>query len=107
MYAILEKPSNLSNKIKFEQKQDVPGGLLSMWASSVDAGQKSYDLYFYMYKRDRRLLLASPVLEIYAHPLANTSVKSIKRVQIIDHCYYFVTIAFILLFLIFQHAQII
>ena len=27
MYAIVEKPSNLPNKIDFEQKQDVPGGL--------------------------------------------------------------------------------
>ena len=28
MHAILEKPSNLPNEIKFERKQDVPGGLL-------------------------------------------------------------------------------
>ena len=29
MYAIFEEPSNLANKINFEQKQDVPAGLKS------------------------------------------------------------------------------
>ena len=35
MYAILEEPSNLPNKINFEQKEDVPGGLNLLWTSSI------------------------------------------------------------------------
>ena len=57
MYAILEKPSNLPNKINFEQKQNVPGSLNLPGASSLDNGQELYDIYFY--KRNRRLMLAS------------------------------------------------
>ena len=34
MYATLEKPSNLANKINFKQKQDVPAGLKSSVGSS-------------------------------------------------------------------------
>jgi len=41
MYAILGKPSNLPNKINFEQKQDVPGGFNLLWAASLDTGQKT------------------------------------------------------------------
>ena len=55
MCAILEKPSNLPNKINSEQKQHVPDNLL--WASSLDTGQKSCDIYFY--KHNRRLMLAN------------------------------------------------
>ena len=45
MYAILGKPSNLPNKINFEQRQDVPGGFNLLWAPSLDTGQKSRHIF--------------------------------------------------------------
>ena len=45
MHAILEKPSNLLNKMNFEWKQDVPAGFNLLWASSLGTGQTSYHIY--------------------------------------------------------------
>ena len=45
MYATLENPSKLANKINFEQKQDVPASLYLEWVLPLDTEQKSYELF--------------------------------------------------------------
>ena len=42
MYATLEKPSNLANKINFEQKQDFQLVFNLVWAFPLDTDQKSW-----------------------------------------------------------------
>ena len=45
MYATLEKPSNLANKINFEQKQDFQLVFNLVWAFPLDTDQKSYEFF--------------------------------------------------------------